>query len=112
MIAKAHKRGFPLLLGTCSTSGTDGGAYAVGPAAARLAAERIAQEDGVAVGLDCGSTLATLEVAPGNGRIANDGTIVVLNSACSFKSDQPSSSLRSSPGSECRYEDGKRPRLL
>jgi threonine synthase len=64
-----------------------GGAYALSPNVAKRAVRRLAQDDGILVGLESGTALAAIEIGLGLSEISPRSTIVVVNSASALKSD-------------------------
>jgi threonine synthase len=66
---------------------SNGGAYALSPAAAKKSVQRIATDDGIFVGLETGTALAAIELGLGCGEIPPHASIVVVNSATVLKSD-------------------------
>lgn len=64
-----------------------GGAFAVSPQDASRLALKAARDDGLLVGLECGTALAAVELALNRGLLGGDTSIMVINTAGPFKLD-------------------------
>jgi threonine synthase len=64
-----------------------GGAYAIEPSTAGQFAAQSARDDGVLVGLECGTAIAAVSAAINGNLIRKDASVMVINTASLLKFD-------------------------